>query len=51
MKQTKVFVTNRVQLIRENSDVNQWKYIETKKNPADYTSRGLTSSYSQKVKS
>ena len=50
-KRFKVFVANRVQLIRENSDVNQWRYIETIKYPADYTLRGLTSSYSKKVKS
>ena len=30
--------------------MNQWRYIETKKNPADYTSPGLTPSYSKKVK-
>ena len=30
-KRFKVFVVNRVQLIRENSDVNQSRYIETKK--------------------
>ena len=50
-KRFKVFVANRVQLIRENSDVNQWRYTEIKKNPADYTSCGLTPSYSKKVKS
>ena len=50
-KRFKVFVENRVQLIRENSDVNQWRYIETKKNSADYALHGLTSSYSKKVKS
>ena len=50
-KRFKVFVANRVQIIRENSDVNQWRYIETKKNPADHTSCGLIPSYSKKVKS
>ena len=50
-KRFKVLVANRVQLIRKNSDVNQWRYIETKKSEADYTSRGLTPSYLKKVKS
>ena len=50
-KRFNVFVESRGQLIRQNSDVNQWRYIETKKNPADYTSHDLTPSYSKKVKS
>ena len=33
-----VFVTNRVQLIRDYSSTNQWYYVDTK---ADYASRGL----------
>ena len=37
-----VFVANRVQQIRENSTPDQWKYIETKENPADESSRGLS---------
>lgn len=36
-----VFVANRVQLIRENTDPSQWHYIDTAANPADYASRGL----------
>ena len=27
-KRFKIFVTNRVQLIKENSDVSHWMYIE-----------------------
>ena len=50
-KRFKVFAANRVQLISENSDVNQWRYIETKKNLVDYASCDLTPSYSKKVKS
>ena len=50
-KRFKVFLANRVQLIRKNLDVNQWRYIETKKSTTDYTSRGLTPSYLKKVKS
>ena len=37
-----VFVANRVQQIRDNSNPDQWKYIETKENPADESSRGLS---------
>ena len=37
-----VLVANRVQQIRDNSTPDQWKYIETKENPADESSRGLS---------
>ena len=36
-----VFVANRVQLIRDHSHLKQWKYVDTKENPADDASRGL----------
>ena len=49
-KRFNLFVANRVQLIKENSDVSQWMYIESKFNPADYTSRGLSGSNQEKVK-
>ncbi len=39
-----VFVANRVQLIRENTNLNQWHYVDTSENPADYASRGLRAS-------
>lgn len=39
----KVFVANRVAFIRRNTEVSQWKYINTKSNPADIASRGSTS--------
>lgn len=35
-----VFVANRVQQIRDHTLPNQWKYVETEKNPADDASRG-----------
>ena len=35
------FVANRVSEIRDLSDVQQWRYINTRSNPADYASRGL----------
>lgn len=36
-----VFVANRVQRIRDTTDLRQWFYIETGQNPADHASRGL----------
>lgn len=36
------FVANRVSAIREQSSPCQWKYVETKLNPADDASRGMT---------
>ncbi|KAK3087993.1 hypothetical protein FSP39_013221 [Pinctada imbricata] len=36
-----VFVANRVQVIRESTDVSQWHYVESNSNPADHASRGL----------
>ena len=50
LKRFKTFVANRVQLIKENSDVSQWMYIESKFNPADDISHGLSASNQEKVK-
>ena len=36
-----VFVANRVQTIRNFSSPKQWKYVDTKENPADDASRGI----------
>lgn len=36
------FVANGVSIIREASEVTQWKYIHTSQNPADGVSRGMT---------
>ena len=35
------FVANRVQVIRSNTDIKEWRYINTKNNPADHAYRGL----------
>ncbi|XP_033759555.1 uncharacterized protein LOC117341801 [Pecten maximus] len=35
------FVANRLALIHEGSDPDDWRYVNTKLNPADFASRGL----------
>ena len=40
-KRFQVFVANRVQTIRNFSSPKQWKYVDTKENPADDASRGI----------
>ena len=40
-RQFHVFVAIRVQEIQENTTVDQWKYVESKQNPADEVSRRL----------
>ena len=49
-KRFKIFVTNRVQLIKENSDVSHWMYIESKFNLADDASHGLSPTNQERVK-
>ena len=41
IKRFKIFVASRVQQIKEKTDVQQWRYVPTKENPADDASRGL----------
>lgn len=36
-----VFETNRLTVIRDGSKAEQWKYVPTAQNPADYASRGM----------
>lgn len=38
----KPYVANRVQSIQQHSDINDWRHVRTKSNPADCASRGLT---------
>ena len=37
----KTYVANRVSFIRDNTELSQWKYVGSKDNPADDSSRGL----------
>ena len=37
------FVANRLRVIHEGSEIENWRYINTKLNPADNASRGVTS--------
>ena len=41
-KKFHTFVANRVETIRELSEVNQWHYVPSAENPADVASRGMT---------
>ena len=40
-KRFHVYVANRVQEIQDCTDKKQWRYIESKQNPADVASRGM----------
>ena len=40
-KRFHMFVANRIQAIRNVSSPNQWHYVSTEHNPADFASRGL----------
>lgn len=41
-KRFHTFVANRVQEIKIRTKIEQWRYIDTKNNPADHASRGRT---------
>ena len=41
-KRFHTFVANRVQEINTRTNIKQWRYIDTKNNPADHASRGRT---------
>lgn len=41
-KKFHVYVTNRIQQVRDNSSPDNWFYVPTSINPADHASRGMT---------
>ena len=43
-KKFHVFVANRVQQIKDSTEVDQWNFVRGKDNPADEASRGLSAS-------
>lgn len=43
-KRFKTFIANRVNTIREMTSIKQWRYVNTKQDPADCASRGLKAS-------
>ena len=45
----KTYVANRVQKILSVTEKKQWDYIDTKENPADYCSRGISPNDTSKV--
>ena len=47
----KIFVGNRIELIKEHSDECLWFYVSSKQNPADHASRGIGICNQNKVKS
>ena len=46
----KTFVANRKQKINSCTQKDQWDYVDTKSNPADYCSRGLSPKDTVKMK-
>ena len=49
-KRFKIFVTNRIELIKEHSNKCQWFYISSKQNPPDHASRGTAICDQNKLK-
>ncbi|XP_033116763.1 uncharacterized protein LOC117116766 [Anneissia japonica] len=41
-KRFKIYVSNRVQFIRDLTKMDQWKYVRSEHNPSDEGSRGMT---------
>ena len=41
-KKFKIFVAKRIELIRKHSKGEWWHYVNTKENPADYVSKGIS---------
>ena len=48
-KRFKPFVANRLQIIHELTDVNNWSHVAGKENPADIASRGSTPNHTRWV--
>ena len=48
-KKFKLFVTNRIKLISEHSEVEQWDYVNTRENPVEYVCREISMDNSDKV--
>ena len=42
LKSSILFVSNRIQQIRNSSNPSQWRYVSSEQNPADDPSRGLS---------
>ena len=38
-----------MQLIRDHSNINQWHYVNTTENPANFASKGLDTNLKKKV--
>ena len=49
-KRFKVFVANRFQMIRNNTNLSQWNYVRSADNPADSASWGLNLAKEAKIK-
>ena len=45
----RVYVANRVQVIRSYTKKEQWRYVDTKENPSDCASRGISPRETRKV--
>ena len=48
-KKFKIFVANRIKLIQEHSEAEQWHYVNTKENPAAYVSRRISTGNRDKI--
>ena len=48
-KRFHIFVANRSQFVREKTQLDQWRYVPSKQNPADHTSKGLSLSSTDKI--
>ena len=49
-KRYRIFVANRVNLIEDLTSLKNWRYVQTKDNPADHSSRGISPREEEKVK-